>query len=146
MTPAAPAGPGSLHHLRIRAGNPGPYTLDGTNTWVLGRDPAYVIDPGPALPDHLDAIVEALDDRGGLGAILLTHDHPDHAEAVAPLRARLPAPVAAARGPVDVRLADGDSLGPVRVIATPGHAPDHLAFLAGRACFTGDAVLGTGSV
>jgi glyoxylase-like metal-dependent hydrolase (beta-lactamase superfamily II) len=147
LTPAAAAaGSGAPERLRIRAGNPGPYTLDGTNTWVVGRDPAYVIDPGPALPEHIEAIVGALADRGGLGAILLTHDHPDHAEGVEPLRARLPAPVAAARGAVDVRLADGDRLGPLRVIATPGHAPDHLAFLAGRACFTGDAVLGTGSV
>lgn len=132
--------------LRIRAANPGPYTLDGTNTWIVGRDPAYVIDPGPALPAHTDALVAELDRRGGLAAILLTHDHRDHSDGVGPLRARLPAPVAAARGRVDRTLADGDRLGPLLALATPGHAPDHLAFVAGRACFTGDAVLGAGSV
>ena len=66
----------------IRADNPGPFTLSGTNTWIYGREPAWLIDPGPALPEHLDAISEELDERGGLGAVLLTHDHPDHAEAV----------------------------------------------------------------
>ncbi len=134
------------HVVRLRAENPGPYTLDGTNTWIVGRDPAYVIDPGPALPAHIAVIVAELDRRGGPGAILLTHDHHDHSEGVALLRERRPAPLAAARGPVDIRLADGDRLGPLVAVATPGHAPDHLAFLAGRACFTGDAVLGAGSV
>jgi glyoxylase-like metal-dependent hydrolase (beta-lactamase superfamily II) len=130
----------------IRAANGGPYTLDGTNTWIVGRDPAYVIDPGPALGDHVDAIAAEVARRGGLGAILLTHDHPDHGEAAGPLRDRLPAPVAAARGDVERTLADGDRIGPLLVLATPGHAPDHLAFVAGRTCFTGDAVLGAGSV
>ena len=132
--------------LRLRAENPGPYTLDGTNTWIVGRDPAYVIDPGPALPEHIDAIAAAVAGRGGLGAIVLTHDHRDHSDGVGPLRDRLPAPVAAARGAVDVHLGDGDRIGPLLTVATPGHAPDHLAFLAGRICFTGDAVLGAGSV
>ncbi len=63
----------------LRADNPGPFTLAGTNTWIYGRDPAWLIDPGPALPEHLDAISEELDERGGLGAVLLTHDHIDHA-------------------------------------------------------------------
>ena len=139
------AGP-EADHVRIRAANPGPYTLEGTNTWVVGRDPAYVIDPGPALPAHVAAVVAELDARGGLGAVLLTHDHHDHSEAVGLLRERRPAPLAAARGPVDVLLVDGDRLGPLLALATPGHAPDHLAFLAGPACFTGDAVLGAGSV
>lgn len=132
--------------LRIRAANPGPFTLDGTNTWIVGRDPAYLIDPGPALPAHIDALVAALDRRGGLGAILLTHDHADHSDGVGLLCDRRPAPVAAARGAVELPLADGDRIGPLLVLATPGHAPDHLAFVAGRACFTGDAVLGAGSV
>ena len=132
--------------LRLRAENPGPYTLDGTNTWIVGRDPAYVIDPGPALAAHIDAIAAAVAARGGLGAIVLTHDHRDHSDGVGPLRERIAAPVAAARGAVDVRLRDGDRIGPLLTVATPGHAPDHLAFVAGRACFTGDAVLGAGSV
>jgi glyoxylase-like metal-dependent hydrolase (beta-lactamase superfamily II) len=133
---------------RIRADNPGPYTLDGTNTWVLGRDPAWVVDPGPALDDHLDAVAAEVQARGGAAGIALTHDHADHAEGTAPLRERLGGvPVAASRGEsVDVTLADGDTFGPLRAVAIPGHADDHLAFVAGGACFTGDAVLGTGSV
>jgi glyoxylase-like metal-dependent hydrolase (beta-lactamase superfamily II) len=132
---------------RVRADNPGPLTLDGTNTWVVGRDPAYVVDPGPALPEHVAAVAAEVGRRGGLGGIALTHDHADHAEAVEALRDRAGlAPVAAARGDVDVLLTDGDALGPLTAVAVPGHAPDHLAFVAGPVCFTGDAVLGTGSV
>ncbi len=136
----------ALGVLVVRADNPGSLTLSGTNSWVVGRDPAYVVDPGPALPGHIARLVEAVRARGGLGGIALTHDHGDHAEAVPALRERLPAPVAAARGAVDVALSDGDRFGPLRAIATPGHATDHLAFVHGRAGFTGDAVLGEGSV
>ena len=132
---------------RLRADNPSPYTLDGTNTWVIGRDPAWVVDPGPALGEHLDAVGEEVARRGGAGGIALTHDHSDHSEGVDGLRERLGAvPVAAARHPADVRLAGGDAFGPLRAVAIPGHADDHLAFVAGGACFTGDAVLGQGSV
>jgi glyoxylase-like metal-dependent hydrolase (beta-lactamase superfamily II) len=131
---------------RIRAENRGPLTRSGTNTWVVGRDPAYVIDPGPLLEAHVAAVVAAVGERGGLGGIALTHRHADHDDAVPALRDRLPAPVAAGDAQAEVRLADGDRFGPLEVVATPGHAPDHLAFLSGRACFTGDAVLGEGSV
>jgi glyoxylase-like metal-dependent hydrolase (beta-lactamase superfamily II) len=130
----------------LRAANPGPFTLTGTNTWLLGRDPTYVIDPGPALDQHLDALVAAIAGRGGAAAILLTHDHHDHAEGLERLLEAVSAPVAAARGAVDIKLADGERLGPLTAIPTPGHAPDHLAFVAGEVAFTGDAVLGTGSV
>jgi glyoxylase-like metal-dependent hydrolase (beta-lactamase superfamily II) len=137
--------------VRLRAQNPGPLSLSGTNTWIVGRDPAFVVDPGPALPGHLDTLVELVRERGGLGGIALTHDHPDHCEAVEPLRERMPAPLAAARAgqlrrPGDVRLVQGTRFGPLRAIATPGHAPDHYALLYGEVCFTGDAVLGEGSV
>ncbi len=131
----------------LRADNPGPLTLSGTNTWIYGRDPAWLIDPGPALPEHLDAISEELDARGGLGAVLLTHDHIDHAEAVPEIVRRFsPVPLAAARGPVSTLLADGDRVGPFEVVATPGHAPDHVAYVVEGVAFTGDAVLGEGSV
>jgi glyoxylase-like metal-dependent hydrolase (beta-lactamase superfamily II) len=131
----------------IRAANPSPFSLSGTNSWVVGRDPAWVVDPGPALAEHLVALGDEIDKRGGLGAILLTHDHFDHSEAVPALRERFPdAPLAAARGAVDVRLRDNSDIGPLRAVATPGHAPDHLAFVTGRAALTGDAVLGEGSV
>ena len=131
---------------RVRADNPGPFTLDGTNTWVLGRDPAWVVDPGPLAAGHVEAVAAEAGARGGLGGIALTHSHRDHTEAVeALLAAAGPAPVAAAAGR-DVTLGDGDSFGPFTAIPTPGHAPDHLALVAGPVCFTGDAVLGTGSV
>jgi glyoxylase-like metal-dependent hydrolase (beta-lactamase superfamily II) len=131
----------------IRAANPGPFTLTGTNSWIVGRAPAWLVDPGPALDAHLAALEAEIDARNGLGGVALTHDHADHTEAVPSIRARYPdAQVAAARGDVDVTLADGDMFGLLAVAATPGHAPDHLAFVTGRAALTGDAVLGEGSV
>lgn len=131
----------------IRAGNPGPLSLSGTNSWIVGRDPAWLIDPGPLLDDHLTALDGELARRGGLGGIALTHDHFDHSEALGEMRRRHPGvQTGAARGEVDVRLGDGDRFGPLQVLALPGHAPDHLVFLADRVAFTGDAVLGEGSV
>jgi glyoxylase-like metal-dependent hydrolase (beta-lactamase superfamily II) len=131
----------------VRADNPGPFTLGGTNTWIIGSDPAWLVDPGPALDAHRDAIVAELERRGGLGGIALTHDHHDHADGVAAIRERFTgAPLAGGRGPVDVELRDGVRFGPLRAIATPGHAPDHFAFVCGRVALTGDAVLGEGSV
>jgi glyoxylase-like metal-dependent hydrolase (beta-lactamase superfamily II) len=132
----------------IRADNPGPFSLTGTNSWIVGRDPAWVVDPGPDLPAHIEALAAEVEQRGGLGGIALTHNHPDHAEGIPALRARLgDAPVAAERGPVELPLRDGDRAGPLQAMSTPGHAPDHLAYiLDGTVAFTGDAVLGTGSV
>jgi len=128
--------------LRVRAVNPSPYTLDGTNTYVVGRDPAWVVDPGPALPAHVDAVAAAVAARGGAGGIALTHDHPDHAEGLDGLARRLGDPPVGRMPP----LADGATFGPFGVLHVPGHAPDHLVFVAGGDAFTGDAVLGTGSV
>lgn len=150
----------------ITAANPSPFTLAGTNSWIVGRDPAWLIDPGPALGAHLDALSAEIEGRGGLGAILLTHRHADHSEAVRELRRRFPdAAVAAAeedpivtfgepRASLDeptLTLSDGSRLGPLEAVSTPGHAPDHLAFAlggteGGELVFTGDAVLGSGSV
>ncbi len=91
----------------IRAANPSPFTLSGTNTWIVRRDPAWLVDPGPALTDHLDALEAEVRARGGLGGIALTHDHADHAEAVPALRERFPdARLAASRGAVDVLLGE----------------------------------------
>lgn len=131
----------------FRAPNPGPFTLSGTNSWIVGDGPAWLVDPGPALAAHIKALSAEIEGRGGLGGIALTHDHLDHAEGVGAVRARFPGtPVAAARGAVEVRLADGDRFGPLEAVAAPGHAPDHLVYVAGRAALTGDAVLGEGSV
>jgi glyoxylase-like metal-dependent hydrolase (beta-lactamase superfamily II) len=131
----------------IRASNPGPFTLSGTNSWLMGHDPAWLVDPGPTLPEHLNALQAEIDRRGGLGGIALTHDHADHREAVREIRSRFPeARLAAARGDVDRVLGEGDQFGPLVAVRTPGHAPDHLAFVAGDVGFTGDAVLGEGSV
>lgn len=132
----------------LRAPNPGPLTLSGSNTWLIGRDPCWVVDPGPAIDAHLDAVAAEVSRRGGAGGIALTHDHGDHSDGVPGLLARLGGgvPVAAARGSVDVALAEGSRFGPLSAVATPGHAPDHLAFVAEGVCCTGDTVLGEGSV
>jgi glyoxylase-like metal-dependent hydrolase (beta-lactamase superfamily II) len=141
----------------VRADNPGPFTLTGTNSWIVGRGGAWVVDPGPALAAHVEAVAAEVERRGGLAGIALTHDHPDHAEGVPALRERFPdAPLAGARGAVDLRVADGGRAGPLTAVATPGHAPDHLAWLLDAPpsapaaprpiAFTGDAVLGAGSV
>lgn len=133
---------------RIRAENPGPFTLSGTNTWVVGREPCWIVDPGPDLAGHRAAVVAEVTARGGAAGIALTHDHADHAEGAPALAEALGGvPVAAARWEgATVRIGDGDAVGPMTAVATPGHAPDHLAFTFGAACFTGDAVLGEGSV
>jgi glyoxylase-like metal-dependent hydrolase (beta-lactamase superfamily II) len=124
----------------VRADNPGPLTLDGTNTWVVGR---WAVDPGPALDAHLDAVAAELAARGGAEGIAVTHDHEDHVEGIGGLLERVgDVPVVSARAGA----ADGDVAGPLRVLALPGHSDDHVAFVAGRAAFTGDAVLGEGSV
>jgi glyoxylase-like metal-dependent hydrolase (beta-lactamase superfamily II) len=124
----------------IRADNPGPLTLTGTNTWVVGL---WVVDPGPAIDAHLDAVAAEVTARGGAEGIAITHDHEDHVEGLDGLRARVgDVPVVSGRGGA----AAADAAGPLRVVALPGHSDDHLAFVAGRAAFCGDAVLGEGSV
>ena len=149
---APPPEPTRLHPpgadiIGIRAANPGPLSLSGTNSWIVGRDPAWLVDPGPRLDDHLDALDAELAQRGGLGGIAVTHDHIDHVEGLGAVRERHPgAPVAGARGEIDIELRDGSRVGPLEALHLPGHAPDHYVFVAGRAAMTGDAVLGEGSV
>ncbi|HEU4528615.1 MAG TPA: MBL fold metallo-hydrolase [Actinomycetota bacterium] len=135
--------------VRILAPNPGVRELDGTNTWIVGRWPAAVIDPGVDDPAHLAEVLEA---AGRVGAILLTHDHPDHAPGAATLAVRTGASVLSA-GRVEgrERLRDGEAIRMPGVhlvtVATPGHTPDHVAFSLpeDRALFTGDTVLGRGT-
>ncbi len=109
-------------------------TLEGTNTYLYGADPCTVIDPGPDNPRHLDAVRAAADERGGIGLVLLTHMHGDHAGGARHLGAEAILP------------GDGEEHGVLRAIATPGHAPDHVCLLtADGVCFSGDLVLGAGS-
>jgi glyoxylase-like metal-dependent hydrolase (beta-lactamase superfamily II) len=115
----------------IRADNPSALTLTGTNTWLVDR---WVIDPGPAIDAHLDAIAAA----GPIDGIAVTHDHEDHVEGLAGLLARV--------GDVPVVSAGSEPVGPLEMVPLPGHSDDHVAYVAGDAAFVGDAVLGEGSV
>jgi glyoxylase-like metal-dependent hydrolase (beta-lactamase superfamily II) len=131
----------------VRADNPGPLTLSGTNTWLVGRDPCWIVDPGPLLAAHVDAVLAAGGAHGGIAGIALTHHHGDHADATDELARRAGGvPVFAADRAGARAVGDGSAIGPLIAIAVPGHAPDHLCFAFGTACLTGDAVLGEGSV
>ena len=134
---------------QLRAPNPGPFTLDGTNTYIIGR---LVIDPGPAIESHIDRILEQ---APRVEAILVTHRHADHAPGALSLHAHSNARVYAPRGVLDdgivtKRLRDGMIIkcGKVRIeaIATPGHTREHYCFLTDNGdLFTGDTVLGEGT-
>jgi glyoxylase-like metal-dependent hydrolase (beta-lactamase superfamily II) len=109
-------------------------TLGGTNTYVYGADPCFVIDPGPDDAGHVEAILEAGEERGGIGAFLATHSHDDHIGAAAVLDAEVLVPEG------------GATFGGLRALATPGHAADHVVFVsADGVAFCGDLVLGLGS-
>lgn len=138
--------------MRIRsitAPNPGPFTLDGTRTWLLGE--TAVIDPGPAIATHVAAIREAMP---RLATILITHRHADHAPAAIPLKemsgARIVAPLGVLPEQLDLAVADGDEVAiegePLAVIATPGHTQEHVCYLTRDGdLFTGDTILGRGT-
>jgi glyoxylase-like metal-dependent hydrolase (beta-lactamase superfamily II) len=136
------------HHpeiLRIVAPNPGPMTGDGTNSYLYGAGPCVVIDPGPDDAGHLEEVRAAAEERGGIGAILLTHAHGDHADGAERL-AEMAAAGSGASWPPVVLPADGEEHGGLRAVATPGHAADHVCLLtADGVCFSGDLVLGEGS-
>jgi glyoxylase-like metal-dependent hydrolase (beta-lactamase superfamily II) len=118
---------------KIVAPNPGPMTLEGTNTYLVGSEPCVVIDPGPADPGHLDAIRAAAEERGGIGLVLLTHSHADHTAGAEDLEVEIVLPE------------HGEEHFGLLAVATPGHAADHVAFIAAGVCFAGDLVLGLGS-
>jgi glyoxylase-like metal-dependent hydrolase (beta-lactamase superfamily II) len=135
--------------LRVLAPNPGPFTLEGTNTWIVGVGPSAIIDPGPTDGGHIRAVIA---EGVHVEAILLTHHHPDHAGAAAQLAEETGVPVRAFRpqeGERGLRSGDVIQVGSVRirVVPTPGHAADHVAYyLDGEgSLFTGDAVLGRGT-
>jgi glyoxylase-like metal-dependent hydrolase (beta-lactamase superfamily II) len=155
---------------RVTASNSGPFTFHGTNTFLIGGDTLAVLDPGPADPEHIDALMHAI---GGarVAQILVSHTHRDHSPGARLLQERTNAPILAA-GPhrlarparqgeglrldasadldfvPDEMLAEGETMdGPgyrLEAIATPGHTGNHLAFaLAGTdILFSGDHVMG----
>ena len=157
-----------LHPLvrRVLADNPSPFTYWGTQTYIVGDDNGVaVIDPGPDLEPHVDAVVEAI---GGapVVALVCTHTHRDHSPATRPLKQRTAAPIIGCAplalddsGPradaaFDVEyapdrvLGDGEAIGgkgwTLRAVATPGHTSNHLCFELPQAAalFTGDHVMG----
>ena len=134
---------------QLRAPNPGPFTLDGTNTYILGR---LVIDPGPAIESHIERILELAPQ---VETILVTHRHADHAPGAIALHGRSKARIYAPAGVfddsiVEKRLRDGMIIecGEVRIeaVATPGHTKEHYCFITDDGdLFTGDTVLGEGT-
>lgn len=142
----------------VLAPNPGPMTLDGTNTWVLsapGASRSVVVDPGPDDEGHLAAVRAAAQERGTrIVAVLLTHGHHDHSAGARRLAESVGAGVRALDP--DHRLGDEGLVGGdvlevdglrLDVVATPGHTADSLSFvLRGEgALLTGDTVLGRGT-
>jgi glyoxylase-like metal-dependent hydrolase (beta-lactamase superfamily II) len=142
---------------RVVAPNPSPMTLDGTNTYVIGRTggAALVVDPGPSAEEHRQRVRAVLRDRDATAtAIFVTHHHLDHAEAAADWARRFGCPVVASTrdvaGPDGRVVGDGDELRVddlmIEVIATPGHTRDHVSVrLPTGAVLTGDHVLGRGT-
>jgi glyoxylase-like metal-dependent hydrolase (beta-lactamase superfamily II) len=137
----------------VLAGNPGPMTLDGTNTWLLDIDDesVVVVDPGPDDEGHLAAVSDALGDRR-VRDILLTHGHLDHSAAALSFAGAFGASVRALDWqPGHERLAPGEVLDygdvAIHVVATPGHTHDsvslHMPTMA--ALLTGDTILGRGT-
>lgn len=138
-----------LRIVRVLAPNPSVYTLEGTNTWVVGADPSIVIDPGPPDPTHVEQIRK---EAANVSAILVTHDHEDHGEGAVAFGGLVDAPVYAWRLDGATHVTDGARFaagGGVELIAVhgAGHSPDHVAFFesAERALFTGDTVVGRGT-
>ncbi|GII25221.1 MBL fold metallo-hydrolase [Planosporangium mesophilum] len=136
----------------LRAPNPGPMTLDGTNTWVLRAadgEPAVVIDPGPLDEGHLTAIAA----HAPVELILLTHGHHDHVEGAARLSGLLGGVRVAGLDPA--HCVGGGPLDPdrpvivgsleVKPIATPGHTGDSVSYRVRDVVFTGDTILGRGT-
>ena len=151
---------------RVIANNPGPFTFHGTGTYIVGAGEVAVIDPGPMIAEHLDALMAATAGER-IAAILVTHDHADHAPLAAGLAALTGAPILGCEPHPDRQappqgveegvdrfyapgriLADGEAVtGPgwtLRAVTTPGHTANHICFALEQenALFTGDHVMG----
>jgi glyoxylase-like metal-dependent hydrolase (beta-lactamase superfamily II) len=154
---------------RVVANNPGPFTYLGTGTYIVGHGEVAVIDPGPILDDHLDAILAATAGER-ISHILITHTHLDHAPLAQPLQKRTgaviygldepasqadegeddhsPASHDTSRFRPDVAIADGQIVcGPgwsLEAVFTPGHASNHVAYALSEenALFCGDHIMG----
>ena len=148
---------------RVLAHNPSAFTYYGTQTYLLGEQELAVVDPGPDLDDHVEALVAAIGGRPVV-AICCTHTHRDHSPAARPLAEAIGAPIIGCAplaletvGPradaafdgdyaPDRVLADGESImvdgRPLTAVATPGHTSNHLCFAYGDALLTGDHVMG----
>ncbi|HEY2444735.1 MAG TPA: MBL fold metallo-hydrolase [Rhizomicrobium sp.] len=152
---------------RVLAPNPGPFTFRGTGVYIVGARDVAVIDPGPDIPAHVEALKRALSGRR-VSHILLTHAHNDHSPAAAPLKEWCGAKTYAF-GPhgsnvedkgikieeggdrafmPDIRVRDGDTLEgddfSIECVFTPGHTSNHMCYALEResALFTGDHVMG----
>jgi glyoxylase-like metal-dependent hydrolase (beta-lactamase superfamily II) len=139
---------------RITAGNPGMFTGPGTNTYLIGDEEVTVIDPGPALHEHIEAIIQA---SANIKQILLTHTHPDHSPGTRLLQDNIGVPVFAliteSSKDQDTTftperiLIDGEIIAneyySIEVIHTPGHASNHLCYLLKdeKLLFTGDHIM-----
>ncbi|MEI9990863.1 MAG: MBL fold metallo-hydrolase [Rhizomicrobium sp.] len=151
---------------RLVANNPGPFTFMGTGVYIVGGKEVAVIDPGPDLPEHIEALKRALDGRR-VSHILLTHTHTDHSPAAGPLKQWSGAPTYAfgphgsgrddgpkveAGGDMDfvpdIRVTDGEILRgdgfTLECVYTPGHTSNHMCYALAeeKALFTGDHIMG----
>lgn len=152
---------------RVLANNPSPFTFKGTGVYIVGHQDVAVIDPGPLIPDHLDALKRALEGKR-VTHILITHTHTDHSPAAAPLKEWSGAKTYA-YGPhgsgkaednvkveeggdmgfmPDIRVKDGDVIKTpdfsIECVYTPGHTSNHMCFALReeKALFTGDHIMG----
>lgn len=154
--------------VRVTAPNAGPFTGAGTNSYILGEREVMVLDPGPASEAHREALLRAIAGRT-VSHILVTHTHRDHVDGLAALRAVVGG-ITVGEGPYrnarslqageenpflyasdleftpELTVGDNDEVAnadvTVRVIATPGHTANHVAFALGETCFSGDHVMG----
>jgi glyoxylase-like metal-dependent hydrolase (beta-lactamase superfamily II) len=153
---------------RVVANNPGPFTFTGTGTYIVGRGEVAVIDPGPDLPEHLEAILAAVKGET-VTHILITHHHADHSPLAAPLKAatgaaiygcEVESPAEAEESVVkmesghdfdfrpDVSVCGGATIAgkgwTIEAIPTPGHTSNHICFALAEenALFSGDHIMG----